>query len=94
MTMTQEERAQHAAELLSDPIFCEIMESLKAKAIRQWAAAENPLDRDYCHASYNAVSNLTRDILREVETAATAEVRASAKGRFYNLYHALKEQFK
>lgn len=91
--MNQEDRARHAAELLTDPLFCEVLDSLKAKAIREWEASENPLDRDYCHARYKAVSSLARDFMREVETASVAEVRAGQKGMFYNLLNKLKERF-
>ena len=89
-----DERARRAAELLTDPLFCETLDKMKARAVKEWEASANPLDRDYCHAKYKAVCGLARDFMREVETASIAEVRAGEKnGFFHTLFHKLKENF-
>lgn len=93
MTMTPEDRARRAAELLADPLIVEMIEKAKATAVREWEAAGNPLDREYCHAAYRAVSKLTRALLNEVEKASLVELRAGQKGTFYNLFQRLKEIF-
>lgn len=93
--MTKEERARKAEELLTNPLYLEVVENLRAAAVREWAAADNPLDREYCHAKFVAASGLHKAILGEIERASTDEVRAGTKdGHYRALYNKLKELFR
>ena len=95
VAMTKEERARKAEELLTNPLYLEVVENLRAAAVREWAAADNPLDRDYCHARYVAASGLHKAILAEVERASNDEVRAGTKdGHYRALYNKVKELFR
>jgi hypothetical protein len=95
MNMNKEDRALYAAELLANPIYLETLDTLRAQAVREWEASDNPLDRECCHARFRAVSGLHRAIVNEIERAANEELRAgNREGRFRALYNSIKEQFK
>lgn len=65
--MTDEERKGLAQQLLSNPIFGDIMDNLERKAINACLAAKNDADR----ATEAMRANVVRAIRRDCQRAAT-----------------------